>query len=142
MVTITLPGEPQPKQRPRWRLVKGHVTTYTPTETTEYQTYVSTEYMKQHGEMFTDAAVDLNVIFYMSIGRSLPEREKRAIRLGLKRPLKRPDLDNLIKIIMDGLNGVAYDDDKQVVKIIAEKKYSDEPRVVFCLTEHDFTKGD
>lgn len=32
-----------------------------------------------------------------------------------------PDIDNLIKAILDGLNGIAWQDDKQVVKVIAER---------------------
>ena len=42
---------------------------------------------------------------------------------------KKPDSDNIIKIILDGLNKVAYYDDSQVCKVNFEKKYADIPRV-------------
>ena len=47
----------------------------------------------------------------------------------------KPDLDNLAKIILDSLNGIAFDDDKQVVKLEVEKYYSDRPRAEIWLTE-------
>ena len=48
---------------------------------------------------------------------------------GYIRPAKKPDIDNVIKSILDALNGVAYHDDTQVVAVFAEKYYSDTPRV-------------
>jgi Holliday junction resolvase RusA-like endonuclease len=44
-------------------------------------------------------------------------------------PIVKPDADNIIKIICDGLNTVAYKDDKQIIDIYFTKKYSDRPRV-------------
>jgi Holliday junction resolvase RusA-like endonuclease len=44
-------------------------------------------------------------------------------------PCKKPDIDNVIKIIADSLNGIAYKDDTQIVKLTAHKLYSDNPRV-------------
>ena len=48
---------------------------------------------------------------------------------GVRRPTKKPDIDNVEKIILDALNGIAYDDDKQVVEEASSKLYSDVPRV-------------
>jgi len=44
-------------------------------------------------------------------------------------PTKKPDADNIAKIILDGCNGILYKDDSQIVKLISEKKYSENPRV-------------
>lgn len=44
-------------------------------------------------------------------------------------PTKKPDIDNVIKVIADALNGVAYDDDKQIIDVSARKVYSETPRV-------------
>ena len=46
------------------------------------------------------------------------------------RPIVKPDLDNIAKAILDGMNGVAWEDDKQVVSLRMEKTYSAVPRVV------------
>lgn len=51
------------------------------------------------------------------------------------RPTKKPDLDNVIKIILDGLNGLAYGDDKQVVELKALKCYAKEPFVLIQIEE-------
>lgn len=53
---------------------------------------------------------------------------QRAIS-GDLRPIKKPDLDNLIKSILDPLNTIFFNDDKQVVSITAEKFYGEIPRV-------------
>ena len=56
------------------------------------------------------------------------------IRDGLEKPRKKPDADNIAKIILDSLNGVAYKDDSQIVDIRIIKKYTeDEERVEFEL---------
>lgn len=36
----------------------------------------------------------------------------------------KPDIDNIIKIVMDALNGYAYQDDTQVVQLDARKEYA------------------
>lgn len=45
------------------------------------------------------------------------------------RPMKKPDLDNIAKIILDALNHVAWQDDKQVVCMVLTKKYAKVPGV-------------
>ena len=50
-------------------------------------------------------------------------------------PTKRPDIDNVVKCIMDSLNKLAYKDDAQVVALVAEKCYGAEPMVLVRLSE-------
>ena len=52
-------------------------------------------------------------------------------------PTKKPDSDNIIKIILDALNGICYHDDSQVCKIYFEKKYSEIPKVEITIKEID-----
>ena len=47
----------------------------------------------------------------------------------MERPTKKPDADNVIKIITDALNGIAYDDDRQIVALMFEKFYAEIPHV-------------
>ena len=37
--------------------------------------------------------------------------------------IKKPDIDNLIKFVLDSLNGHLYKDDAQVCRIVSEKRY-------------------
>ena len=44
-------------------------------------------------------------------------------------PTKKPDADNVMKIILDALNGVAYEDDRQIVALAIRKTYGEKPGV-------------
>ena len=52
-------------------------------------------------------------------------------------PTKKPDADNVAKIILDGLNHIAWDDDTQVVDMMVIKRYSEEPFVAVIIEEID-----
>ena len=51
------------------------------------------------------------------------------------RPQTKPDIDNVVKVVCDALNKVAYNDDTQVVKIVAEKYYGETPGLVVEIRE-------
>ena len=48
-------------------------------------------------------------------------------------PTKKPDTDNIAKTILDSLNGIAFEDDKQVVALLVKKLYGEEAKVVVSL---------
>ena len=54
---------------------------------------------------------------------------------GTIKPTKKVDVDNLAKAVMDALNGVAWGDDSQVVKITIFKEYTEHPYVYIYI--HD-----
>lgn len=72
---------------------------------------------------------------HYSIPTSKPKKMQAAMRDGAMRPTTKPDIDNVIKAVLDGLNGVAYADDSQVVALSASKCYSDDPRVVVIVED-------
>ena len=45
------------------------------------------------------------------------------------RPVVKPDLDNVAKLICDALNGLAWHDDNAIVDMQVRKFYSTQPRV-------------
>ncbi|WP_423739225.1 RusA family crossover junction endodeoxyribonuclease [Clostridium sporogenes] len=55
--------------------------------------------------------------------------------LGIVRPTIKPDVDNIAKVILDSLNGLAYKDDKQIVTCGISKWYGEDPRVEVILEE-------
>ena len=67
--------------------------------------------------------------FYRHIQSSISKKERELRITGAHRPIVKPDTDNYIKSTLDGLNGLLWEDDNQIVKIVAEKYYSDHPRV-------------
>ncbi len=48
---------------------------------------------------------------------------------------RKPDLDNIIKIVKDALNDVVYVDDVQVIKVVSEWSYSSNPRLEVIIEE-------
>jgi Holliday junction resolvase RusA-like endonuclease len=65
---------------------------------------------------------------------SYSKKRIQACLSGAEMPAKKPDLDNMIKAVKDGLNGVAWKDDAQVVKVLALKYYGESPRADIRIT--------
>lgn len=116
---FTIIGKVQPKQRPRFS--KGH--TYTPKQTVDYERYIRECYIGSSGKTLSGALKCRIEAFY-----SLP---KSKLKLGYDTPCtKRPDLDNICKVVLDALNKVAYNDDSQIVELIATKRYGENDMVI------------
>lgn len=128
-VRFTVPGEPQGKARPRFNSKTG--ITYTPNETVEYERLVVLAYRSKVGNVkFPDnASIDMRIRAYFKIPASDNKKKRAQKESGEVRPTKKPDWDNIGKIIADSLNGVAYHDDTQIVDAQVRKFYSDVPRV-------------
>ena len=126
---FVVPGEPIGKGRPRF--VKATGRTYTPGKTAAYENLVKLEYERAcTGKRFGDyVALKMRVRAYYSVPTSTSKRKQAQMTGGLLRPMKKPDASNVLKAIEDGLNGVAYRDDAQIVHVEVEKWFSDIPRV-------------
>lgn len=71
-----------------------------------------------------------NLIFSLPIPKST-SKKNRALMLEHKIvPTKKPDIDNLVKFILDCANGVLFEDDKQIVQLVASKRYSESPSTI------------
>jgi len=134
-ITFTVPGEPKGKARPRVVRNAGRSITYTPQETVIYENLVRLSYQQAaHGQRLS-GAVQAEIVGYFTIPKST-SKKNRLLMLALKLfCLKKPDVDNLAKIVLDSLNKIAYDDDAQVCRLFVEKRYGENPRVEVRLTE-------
>jgi len=131
-----IPGEPQGKGRPRFSVRNGRVGTRTPDATLVYENYVRVMYMDSGGVRFSDdAALQMNVLAFYQIPKSASQKRKNMMQFEQIRPTKKPDLDNVAKVIADSLNGLAYHDDSSIVELSVKKFYSNEPRVVVEISE-------
>lgn len=129
-------GDPQGKGRPRFSTVCGHVHTRTPDETVLYENLVKTEYRQQVGVKFPDdAMLDVRIFAYYPIPKSASKQKRQAMLEKKIRPTKKPDWDNVGKVICDSLNGIAYRDDAQVVDSMVRKFYGEDPKVVVTIEE-------
>lgn len=119
---FTVLGEPVGKARPRYTRT-GHA--YTPKKTRDYEDMVRTCYKAKYGNAEPyEGPVRVFITAYFKISKSLPKSRRKALMESLTHCMKRPDIDNIAKIILDALNGLAYKDDKQVVTVVAEKFYA------------------
>lgn len=131
MQKIIVTGQPQGKLRARhgknyWT---GKPQTYTSEKTKAYEQLIAIEYKRQRGEHYGDSYVRLGVLAYYGIPKSWTKKKQQQAREGALRPSVKPDVDNVLKAVLDALNGVAYKDDTQVVEEFARKYYSDSPRI-------------
>ena len=137
---IYISGEPIGKGRPRFAKRGSFVSAYTPEKTKAYEDHVKECFDDQHCydkevEELRDKPLRICITAYMGIPKSTSKGKAQDMRIGKTKPTKKPDVDNIAKIILDALNGIAYEDDKQVVELLVQKKYSEQPHVVVELTE-------
>lgn len=127
-------GEPFGKQRPRHTKFGR---TYTPKETVNYESLVKVAFMDQIGmdAIINDGNVFVEINAYFKIPKNTSKKKTESMIKGYIRPTKKPDVDNIAKIILDALNGIAYKDDTQVVEIMVSKYYSETPRVEIKIFE-------
>lgn len=136
-VKFTILGDPEGKGRPRFRNVGKYVQTYTPDQTVSYENLVKLEYRRQckDAKFPKEAELDIRVTAYYAIPKSTSKKKAQLMRERKIRPTKKPDWDNVGKIVCDSLNGIAYHDDAQIVDAQVRKFYSDDPRVVVTIQQ-------
>ena len=128
---IVVEGKIKGKARPR--VFNGHAVT--PKDTVTYENWVRLNYKEQCGE-YMECSIEATIIAYYKIPKSYSKKRIQGILEGREYPTKKPDADNIAKIILDSLNGVAFNDDSQVVKLTVIKRWTEEvERVEFELEE-------
>jgi Holliday junction resolvase RusA-like endonuclease len=137
-VSFTVLGEPQGKGRPRFSTIAGHVSARTPKETVLYENLIRTEYQRQVGsKRFEDnEMLEMDVMAYYSIPASASKRKRDDMVTAFIRPTKKPDADNILKVVADSLNQIAYRDDAQIVSALVQKFYSEQPRLEVTIKTH------
>lgn len=125
---MILPIKAIPKQRPRFNIKTGSV--YTPKITQEFEKIINLA-CKSKKPILDPCKIKIDIYFKMPISWS----KKKQLDYYDKPHFKKPDLDNLIKAIMDGLNGKAYVDDSQVVIIEATKRWSNNNKIIIQIEE-------
>ena len=124
MIQFTIKGEIKTKQRPRATVIGGHARVYSSKDTIMYENYVKSEYQRQCAYYFNgNEPLKATITAYF-----LPSNELAKYGQDVKYVacMKNKDLDNIAKTILDALNGIAYEDDKQIVELHVEKYYTPE----------------
>jgi len=132
---FTVPGEPVGKGRPRFNRYSGKA--FTPEKTVNYENLVRLEYQMQVKEEPFPEKVMLRLLIkaYFGIPKSVSKKARAQMISMEQRPVKKPDMDNIIKAVADALNHIAYYDDSQIVSTTIEKYYAEQPRIEVTIEE-------
>ena len=122
MTRFTVPGV-RGKGRPRFARQGTHTVAYTPPETKAYEEAVRLAYAAAGGRRL-DGPVVLTLVVHQALPKRATKAQRAAVERGEIHPISKPDLDNVLKIVLDALNGAAYGDDRQVVRVEARKRYT------------------
>lgn len=127
-------GEPQGKGRPRF----GHGRAYTPQRTKDYELLIAASFLSEGtGRLSKGIPVSVGINAFYRIPKRASKAEAVLMETGHIRPMKTPDTDNVAKVAMDALNGVAWEDDAQVVSLTVRKWYSHDPRLEIEIRKED-----
>lgn len=134
MIRFVIPGEPQGKGPAKIQPAGNFVKTYTPAKTENYEAHIKACFMASGAGMIPQGVeIGMEITAFYSIPKSTSKKRAALMREGVIRPAKKPDFDNVAKVICDALNKIAYYDDAQIVEAAFAKFYADEPRVVVRL---------
>lgn len=124
-IILEIPGDPIGKGRPRVRVIGGkygHI--YTDNKTQAFEKKVAL--IASTERKMLEGPLRVNAFFYFKRPKSRSKLKEKYITSG-----RAYDLDNLLKSLLDGLNGILFEDDKQVCAMYAEKLYTDhEPKII------------
>jgi len=136
IIHLSIPGEPQGKQRPRWA-PRG---TYTPTKTLNFETYIKELFAIKYPDFEpVETALEMELTARLMIPTSASKVKKLQMQRKELRPTKRPDVDNILKVAMDALESLAYKNDSQIVDGAIHKYYSYHPAMDLIIWEINLT---
>ncbi|CAI6221600.1 MULTISPECIES: RusA family crossover junction endodeoxyribonuclease [Bacillus subtilis group] len=129
MISFTIYGEPVAQGRPRATTLNGMTRLYDPKKSRDFKQYVKLAASDYRPAKLLEGPLELSVKVYKSTLKSFSKKKTAEAEQGLLRPSKKPDVDNYIKGIKDGLNKVIWHDDSQIVDLHVSKFYSQKPRI-------------
>lgn len=137
MIAFTIPGRPTGKGRPKFARRGDAVRTYTDAKTASYENKVALfANQAMRGRPLLEGPLCVTVLAYFAPPKSTAKAKRAAMLAGEAHPTVKPDLDNIVKAVLDGLQGVAFADDVTVTWTNAGKRYAEADHV-FVTVEPD-----
>lgn len=128
-IAFVVPGSIVGKGRPRFARRGNFVTTFTPEKTATYENLVKVKAEEaMQGRQVIDGAVSVVIALYVTPPASWSQKKQREALEGRIFPTSKPDIDNVLKGIMDACNEIVWKDDKQAVDVSIRKRYSETAR--------------
>lgn len=137
MIEFTVEGKPQGKARARtfYNKKMGKMQSITPEKTKSYEDLIRWSFLAAGGKYLGDQTLKVEINAYYPIPNNFNKSRRVAALMNNLRPTTKPDCDNIIKVVLDALNGVAYYDDKQVLSVSCNKWYAESGSVTVTITE-------
>lgn len=130
-----VPGKIIGKGRPRLNSYTGSV--YTPTRTKDYETLVEQYFLLKYPRFKPlEGRIQVEINAFFEIPKSTKKEDKELMLAQKINPTKKPDIDNIVKIILDAMNGIAFRDDTQITKLYVEKVYSTTETIKIKISEY------
>lgn len=130
-----VPGKIIGKGRPRLNSYTGVV--YTPTRTKDYESLVEQYFLLKYPRFkVLEGRIKVSIIAYFSIPKTTKKADINEMLENNISPTKKPDIDNIVKSILDSMNKFAFNDDNQITKLEVEKKYAIEDKVYVKIEEY------
>jgi Holliday junction resolvase RusA-like endonuclease len=134
-ISFTVDEAPAGKKRPKFTTIGGYARSYTPADTLNHEQYVKACFLQSarkkiplKGPLFpAKTPLAVRITCYYPIPKSTSIRRSEQMAAGEILPVVKPDLDNVAKLILDALNGVAWHDDNQITRLEISKVYGDKP---------------
>ena len=126
ILVIEIPGEIRGKGRPRFTSAGQHGRAYTDARTVSAENWVKACAVDA-GATVAEGPLFVTVEVGVKVPRSWTKKRQAQALTGALFPTGKPDLDNIIKLISDALNGIAWRDDSQITTVQASKRYSAMP---------------
>lgn len=129
-VSFFVPGKAIGKGRMRLSTMHGFARMHPTDQTINYESLVSvTAQQAMRGRVLIAGPVLVEMKIVVAVAASWSNKKRAAALAGDVFPTKKPDIDNVEKSVFDGMNGVVWVDDVQVVNVSKSKRFGETPGV-------------
>ena len=128
-------GKIKGKGRPRFAKYGNFVKAYTPKDTASYENLIKLQFRISCGDWYSELPLKMKITAIQGIIKSASKKDRAKMLSGELKPTKKPDADNIVKVICDALNGIAYKDDTQIVELDFKKVYGEMEKVIVEIEE-------
>lgn len=133
MIVFEIEGKPMAKGRPRFTR-KGFA--YTDEKTRLYERLVKMNFLRNYpNHIPLEGYIEVNITAIFEVPKSYSKKKTKELLESHNNYDHKPDLDNIAKIILDSLNGIAFKDDSQVTILHMNKEYGVKAKVIVELKE-------
>ena len=127
---FTIYGEPVPKGRPRFSTRGKFPVAYTPEKTKNYESDVGIMAKAAIGASKPlEGALEAFIYVTFPVPASYSKKRTEACLSGQEKHTKKPDLDNVVKAVLDGMSDIVFLSDSQITSIYATKVYGEVAKV-------------